>query len=702
MPHSLKPIIVTNASWPDRDRTGHHLSAAKAHLHMAPASSEHVPVLATATLPPLLAGAAMRRGKKVLAWMAAGLVIAILFLLGFAQAAAPAELSAAMNTPAPHDGKESTMTKEPVTTPSTPTPPNSRMESPPAEVRPPEAPAQRASGTNKGTGAGGTDSSTLAASIHGSGIHPSTPASAPAHSILAPSALPPSAPAGMNKAAPKAGTSYLTQTRQETQAKIPRSAGHSNNRHGTISTEKPPTTHHVASSPPLPAVRDTAQPAVLRPAAAPVPEPVAAGATSSPGVKPDMPVSAMPASAAESNSRIIIGSGMALALALATAGLVAYRRSSFARLRRLAARYKKHKILMWKRRDLRKTAPTRQAAAERMAGPDGGGRPARPDLGATTSEPKPAVVHHALGYPAVVAELPEPELTGIAVVEPCELLDAMKRLYPELGITGTGPTSALLSLAGHNPENQDFAISFAFTSQTLGRLTAVVMADGCGGHRGGRQSSFTAGSAGIRAIMTSRNDTLLETAERALEEASRQVASIGTRLWGKNEFRCTIIILLAGRYEYALAHLGDGGVVLRRTSGDWERLLVPQRQEGTGYLTGSLGPTQVGRHCAVVAKRAPGDWLVAGSDGLFVDEIANLEEFWAWPRQAVETNQVDLQGALDRLVGKCLDSMPQIFDDNISAVVITTPPLPAPRQVYAPVNSAKAVAPTCVKVDALV
>jgi serine/threonine protein phosphatase PrpC len=268
-----------------------------------------------------------------------------------------------------------------------------------------------------------------------------------------------------------------------------------------------------------------------------------------------------------------------------------------------------------------------------------------------------------------------PALFGLDYVEPQVMLASMKRAYPKRRIEPASGSFAVSSVTGHNTENQDYGLAFDFTSAALGPIQVAIISDGCGGHFGGRSASYTSVSACVEHLLQSKERKLIDAARGCLEAASQHVASVGTQMWGHNEFRCTLIVLLANQSEYALAYIGDGGADVRRADGTWECLLTPQKDEKTGWLTGSLGPSPYGNYVLKTLDRKPGDFLVAGTDGIYVDEVNDREGFWAWPRQMALkcASPSDLGSVLDMYVSRCLEDHPEIFDDNVTALVLTTP-----------------------------
>ncbi len=272
-------------------------------------------------------------------------------------------------------------------------------------------------------------------------------------------------------------------------------------------------------------------------------------------------------------------------------------------------------------------------------------------------------------------ECAAPALCGLAYVDPDVLFSSMLRAYPQLCIEKASGAFALCSATGHNTENQDYGLAFRISSPTLGNIQITIIADGCGGHFGGRAAAYTAVSACIDHLLKSSDTDLLNTAKNCLEAASLHVSNIGSKMWGSNEFRCTLIVLLSNEREYALVHIGDGGADVRREDGTWERLLTPQKEEETGWLTGSLGPTPYGIYDFMRLARKPGDFLVAGTDGIYVDEVTDLEEFWAWPRKAMLKQKFSSNFSiiLDSYINECLHAHPDVFDDNVTAMVLATP-----------------------------
>lgn len=265
-------------------------------------------------------------------------------------------------------------------------------------------------------------------------------------------------------------------------------------------------------------------------------------------------------------------------------------------------------------------------------------------------------------------------LAGIAYVEPAVLLASMQRSFPQLRIVPASQSYSLVSLTGHNNENQDYALAFDLRHASLGPIQVCFIADGCGGHFGGRDAAYTATCACVTHLLKdAQSDNIGTLANNCMQAASEHVARVGTALWGQSDFRTTLIVLVASANEYQLAYIGDGGMDVRRVDGSWERLLTPMREEKTGYLTGSLGPTRYGVPIACSAPRLPGDFLVVGSDGLYVEQINSLEEFTAWPRRSIQAEPANLGAILSQYVQKCLDSNPTVFDDNITAMVMTTP-----------------------------
>lgn len=258
---------------------------------------------------------------------------------------------------------------------------------------------------------------------------------------------------------------------------------------------------------------------------------------------------------------------------------------------------------------------------------------------------------------------------------PESLTRSLSRSFPKVEPTASS-CAGLISVAGHNPENQDYGIAFDFTHPHLGRIEAAIIADGCGGHYAGRDASFVAvfGAAiGLLHQAAKISSSLPEMVRHAQAAGRRLVAEVGTHHFGANDFRCTLIVLLATAKEYALCHIGDGGAEIRRANGTWETLLHPQHApDNPSLLLASLGPSPYGEPQESSAERRPGDTLVVASDGLFVPEISDFEAFFAWPVAAVGKG-TSVAHTLDAFVTACLKENPSIFDDNVTAYALFTP-----------------------------
>lgn len=255
---------------------------------------------------------------------------------------------------------------------------------------------------------------------------------------------------------------------------------------------------------------------------------------------------------------------------------------------------------------------------------------------------------------------------------PEDLLFAFQKTFKSLAVKPlNSANAALLSVAGANPENQDYGIGFEFNSKKLGALTAFIIADGCGGHRGARTASFTAVSRAAVALLTnSRPNSLEELALQTIQIASKKVQEVGTAQWGFDEFRTTLIVLISDGKSYALAHIGDGGAMIRRAHGEWVQMLQPHKGAAQNILTASLGPQQMGDISTATFTAQPDDFITLGSDGIF-DVVQDPEQFFGWLR-----NEFAAQKDFEKPLVQFLDGAglrPEIFDDNLTLALWNNP-----------------------------
>lgn len=263
-------------------------------------------------------------------------------------------------------------------------------------------------------------------------------------------------------------------------------------------------------------------------------------------------------------------------------------------------------------------------------------------------------------------------LADLAYIAPADLLTALKRAHPDRITPIAGNLHALTCVAGARDHNEDYACSFSLPQGAdVAPLQCVLVADGCGGHKGGRDASYLAVRHAAESLLANTGLAPVAQLTKAFTSASDALRRIGTEFWGPRDLRTTLIILLATKEHYHLGWIGDGGAVVHRANGDWDVMLTPHKGEAQNLLLASLGPTQDGEPTFVCVSRQPGDRLFMGSDGVF-DVIEEPTQFWAWFESTVAEGHAP-QTQMDALMEAA--GKDKHFDDNLTVAYLHTPNL---------------------------
>lgn len=283
-----------------------------------------------------------------------------------------------------------------------------------------------------------------------------------------------------------------------------------------------------------------------------------------------------------------------------------------------------------------------------------------------------------------------PRRTGrLSVIHPDKLLNTLKLTpTPILGgldrIAPKLPTEAwslgYATHAGHvRSENQDYVAAFTFHGRDI-----VIIADGMGGLKHGREASFLAVRAAVMTIITQLSNPVKlrsarpeKIAASALAQAHIALAAEADR-FGVTDIddglRTTLIVVVAHKAQVGYAYIGDGGGWLVRTSGEVESFLTPQKHENTAnVLSASLGPTLQGSSASGSFERALGDVVVVCTDGIadridpstFLNNVMTVGDSVGGDFQSLSAKVVsDLASATDEAGFIC--------DDNLTIGIIGT------------------------------
>lgn len=265
-------------------------------------------------------------------------------------------------------------------------------------------------------------------------------------------------------------------------------------------------------------------------------------------------------------------------------------------------------------------------------------------------------------------EVPEDDLARASGwCSPEQLLsghaDTLTPIPPEVG--------SLDSLIGLRRENQDYGVAFT-CDQSSHSPVVLAVADGLGGHPGGRAASFLACSGVVSAAARSAGLSPQNLLAVLRDGAESTLAGFA---WRQPPETCltTLILVVATSERYYLCWIGDGGAAIRRRDGKWLTAMEPHRGSSgmLNHVGAFLGAQRRGFWSISEFPRMAGDLLVVGSDGL-MERTFHLEAFFRKPRQQVADGAC-LQDAMSRYLEDCVTRHPHVFDDNLTLVCLLTP-----------------------------
>jgi len=227
------------------------------------------------------------------------------------------------------------------------------------------------------------------------------------------------------------------------------------------------------------------------------------------------------------------------------------------------------------------------------------------------------------------------------------------------------------SLIGGRSENQDYGLVFRLGSAESSPVILVV-ADGLGGHPGGRAASYLA-CKGVAEAAASHADLeaheLLAVLQRGAEAS---VAAFAAQM-PPETCLTTVIVAVVMADKYCLAWVGDGGACVRRRHGQWESLMEPHRgPSGQLHEVGAyLGAQRYGFWSVSESPRLGGDLLLLGTDGV-MERTFSLETFFRRPRISM-ADGATIQTAMTDWLLECAQKHPLVFDDNLTLTGLITP-----------------------------
>lgn len=267
------------------------------------------------------------------------------------------------------------------------------------------------------------------------------------------------------------------------------------------------------------------------------------------------------------------------------------------------------------------------------------------------------------------------------IPDPDSVFQRLKHLAGEAG--GIPPIipdeycAAVATTKGHiRSDNQDYCLCLQ-----MGNVTALLIADGCGGEAHGAYASYVAVRAAATFLVNAKcgnsQPDIVPLARQTLFYASDAMEKCAAAAVPpvRDGFRTTLIIILADSKRYAFAYAGDGGGVIVRENATIEKFLFPQKADidNPNVLATSLGPMLEGEPASGAVPRYPGDVLITGTDGIW-DYVKN-----PFPR-AVAKTLVNAGGNARIAARTVIDQLADISDeygyiclDNLTIGLITTP-----------------------------
>jgi serine/threonine protein phosphatase PrpC len=200
------------------------------------------------------------------------------------------------------------------------------------------------------------------------------------------------------------------------------------------------------------------------------------------------------------------------------------------------------------------------------------------------------------------------------------------------GSIKTSPWKATaLSRVGYGHEEAGLPCQDSVCVKTMGRILLMAVADGAGTARLGELGASIAASRSVDylrdKILKGPQQLRVELLSSAVREARRSLASEARKLrCHLRDLHSTLIVILATPKAIAVAHVGDGAVLVRDKTDTWRTISSPHHG-ASATETVFVTDEHYEKHLRAVVQREAPLRIVAFSDGIESVALDRMKPF---------------------------------------------------------------------------